>query len=59
MSGLEMVRDLLPERDAFYKRGRDGPVLFMTDKADEERNALGEIFPSNIAIQNVHSNSIF
>ena len=54
-----MIRDLLPERDAFYKQERDGPVLFMTDKADEERIALGEIFPSNIAILNVHSNRIF
>jgi hypothetical protein len=32
--------------DAFYKRGENkGPVLFMTDDADAEINALRAVWP--------------
>ena len=53
VKGLTMLRDLLPET-GFYKQKSDridedgnkidGPKLFMTDHADEERNALSQVF---------------
>ena len=45
ISGLSMIRDLLPEF-AFYNRGKQGPRLFMTDNADEERNTLKAVYPN-------------
>lgn len=42
---FEMFKDVLPE-DAFHKRGKEnGPVLFMTDDADAEINALHTVWP--------------
>ena len=42
---FEVFRNILPD-DAFGKRGKQtGPVLFMTDDADSEINALKKVWP--------------
>ena len=42
---FEVFKNILPD-DAFGKRGKqNGPVLFMTDDADAEINALKQVWP--------------
>ena len=42
---FEMLRNVLPD-NAFYKKGKNkGPVIFMTDDADGEINALKTVWP--------------
>ena len=45
-AAFETFKEVLPE-EAFNKRGKDeGPVLFMTDDADAEINALHTVWPN-------------
>ena len=42
-----MLKQVLSDK-AFYKRGKDkGPVIFMTDDADAEINALKTVWPES------------
>ena len=44
-ASFEALKEVLPE-EAFNKRGKDkGPVIFMTDDADAEINALHAVWP--------------
>lgn len=45
-AAFKALKEVLPE-EAFNKRGKDeGPVLFMTDDADAEINALRAVWPN-------------
>ena len=50
IKAFENLKKVLPE-NAFFKRGKDkGPVIFMTDDADAEINALKTVWPDAILL---------
>ena len=44
--GLELLKSVYPE-GAFFGRGQQGPIIFMTDDAEPERMALHSVYPSS------------
>ena len=46
---LSLLLDVIPE-DAFFGRGKRGPVVILTDDSDAERASLREIFPETFLV---------
>ncbi|XP_038076394.1 uncharacterized protein LOC119744514 [Patiria miniata] len=49
VAALKLYKQLIPD-DGFYGRGDQGPVVFLTDDSDGERQGLQEVFPNSSTI---------
>ncbi|XP_022089374.1 uncharacterized protein LOC110978577 [Acanthaster planci] len=49
VAALKLYQRMIPE-DGFYGRGEQGPVVFLTDDSDSERQSLQEVFPNSITL---------
>lgn len=46
---LKMYLQIIPV-DAFFGRGQRGPLVFLTDDSDSERQSLQEVFPESTCL---------